>query len=64
MGAFEKGLCWALYKHMEADFVHFLEYVLYTDGNSKVYSPKLLAMLLPICEHIDSLQRNGEIPSD
>lgn len=40
---------------MEADFVHFLEYVPYTPSNSKVYSPKLLAMLLQICGYIDTV---------
>jgi len=55
LSAFEKGLCWSLYKYMEADFVHFLEYVPYTDYNSKVYSPKLLAMLLQACGYIDTV---------
>jgi hypothetical protein len=40
---------------MEADFVHFLDYVPYTKSNRKVYSPKLLSMLLQICGYIDTL---------
>lgn len=52
---FEKGRCWTLYKYMEDDFLRFMEYVPYTDYNSKVYSPKLLAMLLQICGYIDSV---------
>ena len=55
MGAFENGLCWTLYKHMEADFRRFLEYVPYTNENRNVYSPRLLAMLLQICGYIDTV---------
>lgn len=40
---------------MEADFVQFMEYVPYTAKNAKVYSPKLLALLLQICGYIDTV---------
>lgn len=55
MSAFEKGLCWSLYKHMEDDFIRFMEYVPYTANNAKVYSPKLIALLLQICGYIDTV---------
>ena len=55
MSAFDRGLCWTLYKYMESDFDHFMEYVPYTPDNAAVYSPKLLALLLQICGYIDTV---------
>jgi hypothetical protein len=55
LSAFESGLCWTLYKYMESDFSHFMEYVPYTGDNALVYSPKLLALLLQICGYIDTV---------
>lgn len=40
---------------MEANFVNFLDYVPYTEKNKKIYSPKLLAMLLQNCGYIDTV---------
>jgi hypothetical protein len=55
LGIFENGLSWTLYKYMESDFIHFLEYVPYTHDHQKVYSPKLLALLLQIGGYIDTV---------
>jgi hypothetical protein len=52
---FEKGLAWTLYKHMETDFVDYLDYVPYTTDNEGVYSPRLIGLLLEICSYIDSV---------
>lgn len=40
---------------MEDDFIRFMEYVPYTANNAKVYSPKLIALLLQICGYIDTI---------
>jgi len=40
---------------MEADFVHFMDFVPYTNQNKAIYSPKLLAMILQICGYIDTV---------
>lgn len=40
---------------MESNFMRFLEFVPYTDYNAKVYSPKLLAILLQTCGYIDTI---------
>lgn len=40
---------------MEANYINFLEYVPYTKKNKKIYSPKLLAMLLQNCGYIDTV---------
>lgn len=55
LSVFEKGMCWALYKYMESDFIRYLEYVPYTEKNKDVYSPKLIALLLQICGYIDTV---------
>lgn len=55
LSVFEKGLCWALYKYMESDFIQYLEYVPYTEKNKNVYSPKLIALLLQTCGYIDTV---------
>ena len=40
---------------MESDFIRFLEYVPYTRGHEKVYSPKLLALLMQIGGYVDTV---------
>lgn len=55
MGVFEDGLCWTYYTDIESEFLHFLEYVPYTEVNRHVHSPKLLALLLRTCGYIDTI---------
>ena len=55
LSIFENGLSWTLYKYMESDFIHFLEYVPYVDKHQEVYSPKLLALLLQIGGYTDTV---------
>lgn len=51
---FENGIFWELYKDLERQFQNFLEYVPYLKGNEKVYSFKLLNLVLSIGGHVDS----------
>lgn len=51
---FEKGIFWELYKDLERQFQDFLEYVPYLPGNERVYSFKLLNLILSIGGHVDS----------
>lgn len=43
-----------MYKDLESRFQNFLEYVPYFEGNQKVYSFKLLNLILSIGVHVDS----------
>ena len=54
IGAFETGLMWAVYQDMEKAFLNFLEYVPFTDSHLKVYSHKLLQLMLQIGGYIDT----------
>jgi hypothetical protein len=40
---------------MESELLGFFEYVPYTVKNAKIYSPKLLALLMQICGYIDTI---------
>lgn len=51
---FENGIFWELYQDLERQFLNFLEYVPYLEGNEDVYSFKLLNLILSIGGHIDS----------
>lgn len=53
-GAFELGLMWAVYHDMEKIFLNFLEYVPLASDHSKVYSYKLLHLMLQIGGYIDT----------
>ena len=55
MSIFDTGLSWNLYKYMESDFIHFLNYVPYTHDQQTVYSPKLLALILQIGGYVDTV---------
>jgi hypothetical protein len=55
MSVFENGLSWILYTQMESSFIEFLEYVSYVYNHQKVYSPKLLSLLLQIGGYIDTI---------
>jgi len=51
---FENGIFWELYKDLERQFQNFLDYVPYLPRNEKIYSFKLLNLILSIGGHIDS----------
>lgn len=51
---FENGYFWQLYRDLESQFQNFLEYVPYFEGNEKVYSFRLLNLVLCIGGHVDS----------
>ena len=51
---FERGIFWELYLDLERQFLNFLEYVPYLEGNENVYSFKLLNLILSIGGHVDS----------
>lgn len=51
---FSNGYFWGLYTDLENQFQNFLGYVPYLEGNEKVYSFKLLNLMLSIGGHIDS----------
>lgn len=51
---FENGYFWELYIDLEQQFENFLEYVPYLEGNEKVYSFRLLNLILSIGGHVDS----------
>jgi hypothetical protein len=53
-GAFEFGQMWTTYQEMEEEFIGYLSYVPFTSNNRKVYSPKLLRLLLQIGGYIDT----------
>jgi len=53
-GAFESGLMWAVYDDMEKSFLTFLDYVPLTYDHSKVYSHKLLQLILQIGAYVDT----------
>ncbi|MDQ1280053.1 MAG: hypothetical protein QG670_1315 [Thermoproteota archaeon] len=57
MSVFEKGTCWTLFEDMEHELIHFFEYSPYTDDNSNVVSPKLLALIMQVCEYIEATFR-------
>lgn len=61
---FETGIFWELYKDLERQFENYLEYVPYLKdtpggirpkGNERVYSFKLLSLILSVGGHIDSV---------
>ncbi len=51
---FEKGYFWEYYLDLERQFIDFLHFVPYLDGNETVYSYRLANLLLAIGAHIDS----------
>lgn len=51
---FENGIFWELYLDLERQFLNFLEYVPYLEGNENVYSFRLLNLILSIGGHADS----------
>jgi hypothetical protein len=53
--AFEKGLCWTLYRYHKRDLLRFFEYVPCTEGNQLTYSPKLLDLLMRVCGYMDDV---------
>jgi hypothetical protein len=51
---FENGIFWEIYIDLERQLEDFLEYVPYLSGNEKVYSFRLLNLLLGIGGYVDS----------
>ncbi len=52
--AFESGLMWTVYLDMEKRFLNFLDYVPFTYHHRKVYSHKLLQLMLQIGGYVDT----------
>jgi len=54
MSAFETGLMWSVYNDMEGVFIEFLEYVPPDQDHKKVYSYRLLRLMLQIGGYVDT----------
>lgn len=54
MSAFETGLMWSVYSDMEGVFMEFLDYVPPAQDHKKVYSYRLLRLMLQIGGYIDT----------
>ena len=54
MSAFETGLMWNVYNDMEGVFMEFLDYVPPAQDHKKVYSYKLLRLMLQIGGYVDT----------
>jgi len=52
--AFETGLMWSVYNDMERTFMEFLDYVPLAKDHNKVYSHKLLRLMLEIGGYVDT----------
>ena len=52
--AFEEGYFWEYYMDLERQFIEYLNYVPYLEGNEKTYSFRLANLILSIGSHIDS----------
>ena len=52
--AFEGGQMWNTYQEMENQFIDYLDYVPLTGDHSKVYSGKLLRLMLQLGGYIDT----------
>ena len=52
--AFEEGYFWEYYMDLERQFVEYLNYVPYLEGNEQTYSFRLVNLILSIGAHIDS----------
>lgn len=53
-GAFQNGLMWVVYNDLEKNFQNFLEYVPLVSVHKKVYSQKLLQLMLQIGGYVDT----------
>lgn len=53
--AFKEGYFWEYYKDLERQFIDYLNYVPYLEGNEGTYSFRLANLLLCVCSHIDSV---------
>lgn len=51
---FENGYFWEYYMDLERQFIDFLNYVPYLDGNETVYSFRLMNLILAVGAHVDS----------
>jgi hypothetical protein len=52
--AFEEGYFWEYYMDLERQFMEYLNYVPYLQGNERTYSFRLANLILMIGAHIDS----------
>ena len=55
---FTSGLAWKIFKDLETAFINYIEYVPLRKEHDKVYSPKLLQLILQIGSSIDTLFKN------
>ena len=51
---FENGYFWEYYMDLEWQFIDFMNYVPYLEGNENVYSFRLMNLILAIGAHVDS----------
>jgi len=52
---FERGLAWKVFSEVEKEFVSFLEIIPFVPKHEKVYSFKLLNLILSIGSHVDNI---------